>query len=194
MCSTGSPIEAAPFFSFTCGTRRHNSKLEVRRAAEIMDRLTPEARSRLMSQIKGKDTKPEMAVRSYLHARGLRYRLHDRSLPGKPDLVFKSRKVVIFVHGCFWHGHIGCKQAHIPKSREEYWRTKIETNAARDRRSIRRLRSLGWHVFVVWECRICEKRLRRLYCQIAGAEQLPAPLSSPLRHDAPTTRPCRRTS
>lgn len=135
-----------------------------------MDRLTPEARSRLMSRIRGKDTKPEMIVRSYLYARGLRYRLHDRSLPGKPDLVFKSRKTVVFVHGCFWHGHKGCKKARIPKTREEFWRAKIEGNAARDRRSIRKLRSLGWHVYIVWECRISEKRLRRLYCQFLGED------------------------
>ena len=96
-----------------------------------------------MSRIKGKGTKPEMAVRSYLHAHGLRYSLHDRNLPGRPDLVFKSRQVVVFVHGCFWHGHLGCKKSRIPKTREEYWSAKIETNAVRDRRSIRKLRSLG---------------------------------------------------
>ncbi|WP_051519230.1 very short patch repair endonuclease [Pseudomonas chlororaphis] len=135
-----------------------------------MDRLTPEARSRLMSRIKGKDTKPEMAVRLYLHARGLRYRLHVRSLAGKPDLVFASRKVVVFVHGCFWHGHRGCKKARTPKSREDYWRNKIEANSARDRRSIRKLRALGWHVFIIWQCRINERRLAQLYRQIMAAE------------------------
>lgn len=119
-----------------------------------------------MSKVRGKDTKPEMAVRSYLHRRGLRYRLHDRSLPGKPDLVFKSRRVVVFVHGCFWHGHPGCSKARIPKTREEFWRSKIETNAARDRRSIRRLRALGWRVLVVWQCRISDRKLQRLYEQI----------------------------
>lgn len=121
-----------------------------------------------MSKVRGKDTKPEMAVRSYLHRRGLRYRLHDRSLPGKPDLVFKSRRVVVFVHGCFWHGHPGCSKARIPKTREEFWRSKIETNAARDRRSIRRLRTLGWRVLVVWQCRISDRKLQRLYEQIVG--------------------------
>lgn len=131
-----------------------------------MDRLDPQARSLLMSKVRGKDTKPEMAVRSYLHRRGLRYRLHDRSLPGKPDLVFKSRRVVVFVHGCFWHGHPGCSKARIPKTREEFWRSKIETNAARDRRSIRRLRALGWRVLVVWQCRISDRKLQRLYEQI----------------------------
>lgn len=133
-----------------------------------MDRLDPQARSLLMSKVRGKDTKPEMAVRSYLHRRGLRYRLHDRSLPGKPDLVFKSRRVVVFVHGCFWHGHPGCSKARIPKTREEFWRSKIETNAARDRRSIRRLRALGWRVLVVWQCRISDRKLQRLYEQIVG--------------------------
>ncbi|MDG2510080.1 very short patch repair endonuclease [Stenotrophomonas maltophilia] len=131
-----------------------------------MDRLDPQARSLLMSKVRGKDTKPEMAVRSYLHRRGLRYRLHDRSLPGKPDLVFKSRRVVVFVHGCFWHGHPGCSKARIPKTREEFWRSKIETNAACDRRSIRRLRALGWRVLVVWQCRISDRKLQRLYEQI----------------------------
>ena len=121
-----------------------------------------------MSKVRGKDTKPEMAVRSYLHRRGLRYRLHDRSLPGKPDLVFKSRRVVVFVHGCFWHGHTGCSKARIPKTREEFWRSKIETNAARDRRSIRRLRARGWRVLVVWQCRISDRKLQRLYEQIVG--------------------------
>lgn len=121
-----------------------------------------------MSKVRGKNTKPEIAVRSYLHRRGLRYRLHDPSLPGKPDLVFKSRRVVVFVHGCFWHGHAGCSKARIPKTREEFWRTKIETNAVRDRRSIRRLRALGWRVLVVWQCRIDERRLERLYEQIEG--------------------------
>ena len=139
-----------------------------RHTAETVDRLDPEARSRLMSKIRGKDTKPEMAVRSYLHARGLRYRLHDKSLPGKPDLVFRSRRVVVFVHGCFWHGHAGCNKARTPKTHEDFWRTKVETNAARDRRNIRKLRSLGWHVFVIWQCQICERRLERLFRQIEG--------------------------
>ena len=134
-----------------------------------MDRLNPERRSHLMSRIKSKDTRPEMAVRSYLHARGLRYRLHDKSLPGRSDLVFKSRKVAVFVHGCFWHGHPGCTKARIPETRQNFWRTKIENNALRDRRSTRRLRAMGWRVLVVWQCRIGERRLSQLYETIAGS-------------------------
>lgn len=148
--------------------RRYGLCLQVCDAAIIggMDRLDPQARSRLMSRIRGKDTKPEMAVRSYLHRRGLRYRLHDRALPGKPDLVFKSRGVVVFVHGCFWHGHPGCPKARVPKTHVSFWRAKIEGNAVRDRRSMRRLRALGWRVFVVWQCQISSRQLERLYRRI----------------------------
>jgi DNA mismatch endonuclease, patch repair protein len=133
-----------------------------------MDRLTPEARSRLMSKIRGKNTKPELTVRKYLHARGLRYRLHDSTLPGKPDLVFKSRGAIVLVHGCFWHGHKGCSKARLPKSRVDFWGPKIQANRDRDRRTIRRLRSLGWRVYVIWQCQLSEKRLERLVTQIAG--------------------------
>lgn len=132
-----------------------------------MDRLTPEARGRLMSKIRGKDTKPEMAVRQFLHARGLRFRLHDKSLPGKPDLVFKSRGAIVLVHGCFWHGH-GCSKGRLPKSRLDFWGQKIEDNISRDKRNIRTLRALGWRVYVIWQCQISERRLERLFAQIVG--------------------------
>lgn len=132
-----------------------------------MDCLTPEARSRLMSKVRGKDTKPEMAVRQYLHARGLRFRLHHKSLPGKPDLVFKSREAIVLVHGCFWHGH-GCSKGRLPKSRLDFWGQKIEDNIARDKRNIRTLRALGWRVYVIWQCQISERRLERLFAQIVG--------------------------
>lgn len=135
-----------------------------------MDRLDPQARSRLMSKVRSKNTKPELAVRTYLHVRGLRFRLHDASLPGKPDLVFKSRRAVVFVNGCFWHGHAGCSKARVPKTSASFWRSKLASNAARDRRSIRKLRSTGWRVFVVWQCEISEPRLARLYRRLLQEE------------------------
>jgi len=121
-----------------------------------------------MSRIRGRDTKPELAVRRYLHARGLRYRLNDPTLPGKPDLALKSRKVAVFVHGCFWHGHNDCKKARTPKTRVEFWSAKVATNKARDQRVVRALRKAGWRVFVVWQCRINEPRLERLYRAIVA--------------------------
>ena len=127
-----------------------------------MDFLDPEARSHRMSLIRARDTKPEMIVRSYLHRRGLRYRLHDRKLPGKPDLVFPARGVVVFVHGCFWHGH-GCRRGRLPQSRTDYWWPKIARNQERDRRNAGKLRRLGWSVLTIWECRINEARLEQLY-------------------------------
>lgn len=127
-----------------------------------MDFLDPEARSHRMSLIRGRDTKPEMVVRSYLHRRGLRYRLHDPTLPGKPDLVFRSRGVVVFVHGCFWHGH-GCRMGKLPQSRTDYWWPKIARNKQRDRTNAQRLRRLGWRVLTIRECQITQARLDRLY-------------------------------
>jgi DNA mismatch endonuclease (patch repair protein) len=149
-----------------------------------MDRLDPQARSRLMSKVRGKNTKPELAVRTYLHAMGLRFRLHDATLPGRPDLILKSRRAVVFVHGCFWHGHVGCRKARVPKTRAEFWKSKMDTNAARDRRSIRKLRSMGWRVFVVWQCEISERRLDRLYRRIVAGETTSAPAKRGTRHDA----------
>jgi len=116
-----------------------------------MDNLTAEQRSKQMSLVRSRDTKPELLVRRAVHALGYRYRLHRTDLPGKPDLVFSSRKKVIFVHGCFWHGH-KCKLGRMPKSSLEYWRNKIATNKARDRRTLRRLRKLDWECLTVWEC------------------------------------------
>ncbi|WP_434213437.1 very short patch repair endonuclease [[Pseudomonas] boreopolis] len=115
-----------------------------------------------MSLIRARNTKPEMVVRSYLHGRGLRYRLHDRSLPGKPDLVFPARGVVVFVHGCFWHGH-GCSMGKLPQSRIDYWWPKIARNQERDRRNAGKLRRLGWRVLTIRECQINEAQLEKLY-------------------------------
>ncbi|MYB15486.1 MAG: DNA mismatch endonuclease Vsr [Chloroflexi bacterium] len=116
------------------------------------DHLTIRERSKLMSRIRSKDTKPELLVRRLLHGMGYRYRLHAKELPGRPDLVFQSRRKVVFVHGCFWHRHEGCKANRLPKSRREFWRSKLEGNARRDDRNVAALVALGWRVHIVWEC------------------------------------------
>jgi DNA mismatch endonuclease (patch repair protein) len=117
-----------------------------------MDILAPEQRSSLMSRIRGKDTGPEMKVRRLAHALGVRFRLHRRDLPGSPDLVFPSHRKVIFVHGCYWHRHQGCRYAYSPKSNATFWQSKFEGNVIRDRRAIDSLEALGWDVLVIWEC------------------------------------------
>ncbi|MET2522953.1 very short patch repair endonuclease [Ralstonia sp. SM1884_UCD616_TZ26] len=117
----------------------------------MADVLTPEQRQLNMSRIRGRDTKPEMLVRSGLHARGLRYRLHDRSLPGRPDLVFPKFHTAVFIHGCFWHAH-GCALSKLPATRQDFWKKKLEGNAARDRKAIEALQADGWRVLVIWEC------------------------------------------
>lgn len=127
-----------------------------------MDVFDTGKRSVVMGRVKGKDTKPEWRVRSYLHACGLRYRLHDRKLPGAPDLVFPARRVAVFVHGCFWHGHQGCRKASIPKTRPDFWRDKINENRARDRRNLELLEKAGWRVITIWECEIDEGALNQL--------------------------------
>jgi DNA mismatch endonuclease, patch repair protein len=119
-----------------------------------MDTLTQRERSRRMALIKARDTAPERWVRSVLHAAGHRYRLHDRALPGTPDLVFAGRRKVIFVHGCFWHRHNHCALARLPKSRKEFWVPKLEGNRLRDLAQRRRLRAMGWRSLVVWECEL----------------------------------------
>jgi DNA mismatch endonuclease, patch repair protein len=111
-----------------------------------------EERRRTMASIRGKDTKPELAVRSLLHRLGYRYRLHKRGLPGSPDVVFPSRRKVIFVHGCFWHCHQGCKLANTPKTRTDYWGPKLQANTERDRRIEQQLLAQGWKTAVIWEC------------------------------------------
>lgn len=117
----------------------------------MADIVSPETRSKMMAGIKGKDTKPEMILRKGLHGLGFRYRLHDRNLPGKPDIVFPRYKAVIFAHGCFWHGH-SCHLFKWPSSNEEFWHTKIERNMEVDRQNIIRLQELGWRTGIVWEC------------------------------------------
>lgn len=117
-----------------------------------MDRLTRERRSWNMSRIKGKDTKPEVLVRSVLHQLGFRFRLHRSDLPGKPDITLPKHRTVIFVHGCFWHRHSGCRLAYTPKSNEAFWSEKLASNVKRDKRNQSALRKLGWSVLIVWEC------------------------------------------
>jgi len=107
-----------------------------------------------MGLIGGSDTTPEIMFRKQLHALGFRYRLHDRSLPGTPDVVLPRHGTVIFIHGCFWHQHANCRIASRPQSNAAFWRAKFERNVSRDRREIRRLRRMGWRVFVVWECQV----------------------------------------
>ena len=121
----------------------------------------PETRSYNMSQISGKDTKPEMMVRKFLHANGFRYRLHVKDLPGKPDLVLPKYNSVIFVHGCFWHAHEGCKYFKIPKTRTEWWENKLLGNRERDEKHVRQLKDLGWNVIVVWECELKPENVKK---------------------------------
>ena len=116
-----------------------------------MDTRTPEQRRRIMQSVKSKNTGPELVVRRLLHGMGYRYRLHRKDLPGKPDIVFGSRRKAIFVHGCFWHGH-GCPKGRLPKSRLEYWQSKVDKNRERDCSKEKQLRSLGWNVLVIWQC------------------------------------------
>jgi DNA mismatch endonuclease (patch repair protein) len=115
------------------------------------DIVSPAVRSRMMAGIRTADTKPEMVIRRALHARGYRYRLHVRSLPGTPDLAFPSRRAVIFVHGCFWHGH-DCHLFRLPSTRTEFWRAKINRNRENDKSSIERLSGAGWRSCTIWEC------------------------------------------
>lgn len=117
------------------------------------------ARSAQMALVRGRDTKPEMRVRKALHAVGLRYRLHDRRLPGVPDLVFPSRRIALFVHGCFWHRHLGCPAARLPKSRLDFWEPKLAGNVERDERTRLAVEAANWEVIVIWECETRDQRV-----------------------------------
>lgn len=141
----------------------------------MTDVLTSEQRSRCMAAVKGKDTKPEMIVRKYLFSRGLRFRVQVRKLPGKPDIVLPKYKTAIFVNGCFWHGHEGCKYFRLPKSNVEFWKEKIERNIERDRESMQALFDLGWKVVRVWECELRnkanrEETLNKIYTSITSPD------------------------
>lgn len=121
------------------------------------DPLSPSERTKRMSRIRSGDTKPEMAVRRLVYSMGYRYRLRVKDLPGRPDLVFKGRKKVIFVHGCFWHQH-GCDHYRMPRSRTDFWLTKLAKNVARDEKVMRELSGMGWRVLVIWECQLRDMR------------------------------------
>ncbi len=132
-----------------------------------MDRLTVSKRSWLMSRVRGTNTTPELVVRKYLHARGFRYRLHRKDLPGKPDITLSRYRTVVFVHGCFWHQHHGCRYAGMPKSNEEFWKHKFELNIARDKKNLAALRKAGWRCLTIWECETkAERKLAKLAAQI----------------------------
>ncbi len=118
----------------------------------MVDVVGPAVRSRMMGSIHGRDTEPEIRVRRYLHAVGLRFRLQARYLPGRPDVVFPSRRLAVFVHGCFWHRHPGCPYATMPRTRTDFWQAKFAANTARDDAAVARLKELGWQVMTVWEC------------------------------------------
>jgi len=124
----------------------------------MTDTMTPEQRRFCMSRIRSKDTKPEMAVRRFLFAHGFRYRIHVKALPGKPDIVLRKYKTVIFVNGCFWHGHEDCSLCSVPKTNTDYWKKKIERNKERDLKERIRLRFMGWHVILLWECQLKPKK------------------------------------
>jgi DNA mismatch endonuclease, patch repair protein len=140
--------------------------------ADIVDRAT---RSRMMSGIRGKNTNPELIVRKHLHAEGFRFRLHDRSLPGAPDLVLPKYNAAVQVRGCFWHQHAACKYAYMPKSNTDFWCDKLEGNVARDAKKDEALRELGWRVFVVWECDTSEELLDWLVTRIRDTTFNPKP-------------------
>jgi DNA mismatch endonuclease (patch repair protein) len=140
----------------------------------MKDRLTKERRSWNMSRIRGKDTTPEKMVRSLLHRMGCRFRLHGKKLPGRPDIVLPKHKTVVFVHGCFWHRHRGCKNCTTPTNNRSFWVKKLEGNVARDMVQRRTLRKLGWQVVVVWECELSrlnllERRLNKWLADASGS-------------------------
>lgn len=120
----------------------------------MADIMTPVQRSARMALIRGANTKPELRVRRLLHGLGYRFRLHRRDLPGQPDIVFPARRKLIFVHGCFWHQHAGCKVGHLPRSRQDYWAQKFATNKERDARNLAEVCATGWDALVVWECEV----------------------------------------
>lgn len=141
-----------------------------------MDIVDVSTRSRMMAGIRSKDTKPEMIVRHFLHARGFRYRLHDKNLPSKPDIVLTRYRVAILVHGCFWHQHPGCRFATKPLTNSQKWQAKFEENVSRDAKNIATLIDIGWNVIVIWECGL---RGRDAASRI---DWLPSAISKPLSH------------
>jgi DNA mismatch endonuclease (patch repair protein) len=120
----------------------------------VADHVNPETRSRIMAAVHSKNTKPELAVRKIVHSLGYRYRLHVQTLPGKPDLVFPARRKILFVHGCYWHRHRGCRYATSPKTNVRFWQDKFSANIQRDRRNVGALKKLGWAVMTIWQCQL----------------------------------------
>jgi DNA mismatch endonuclease (patch repair protein) len=138
----------------------------------IMDIMTPEKRSVLMGRIRGRDTEPEKKIRQLLHSLGYRFRTHAADLPGHPDIVFRSRRIAIFVHGCFWHRH-DCGLAYMPKTRREFWQLKFDRNVERDVEVQEQLRRKGWRVIVVWECQLKHpSRLASLLMRLLGPTRM----------------------
>lgn len=131
----------------------------------IVDIWTKEKRSEVMSKIKGKNTKPEIILRSELFRQGFRFRIHQKDLPGKPDIILPKYKTVIFVHGCFWHYHTECREGRIPSTNLEFWKTKFDKTIQRDEKNILQLENLGWHVMTIWECDI-ELNLKKVLFKI----------------------------
>ena len=128
----------------------------------MVDRLTKKERSRNMSRIRGSNTKPEILVRSFLHKKGFRFRLHAKDLPGKPDIVLKKYRTAIFVDGCYWHRHQGCKLAYNPKSRKDFWQSKFEDNVRRDKKVNKMYEIIPWNIIRIWQCEVNEKNLTKL--------------------------------
>ena len=127
----------------------------------MTDIFSPEQRSHIMQQIKGKNTKPEMIVRKYLFSKGFRYRVNVRHLPGKPDIALRKYHTAIFIHGCFWHGHEDCKLASHPQTNKEFWEAKIARNKSRDIETREKLKAMGWNTIVVWECQLRKADIRQ---------------------------------
>lgn len=138
-------------YKYTAFPHAANASTKLPRMTDHVDQRT---RSAIMAAVGSKDTGPELKLRKMLHALGYRYRLHDSRLPGKPDIVFARRRVTVFVNGCFWHRHEGCRYATTPKTETDFWQSKFDANKARDARNIKALKRLGWRVAVVWQCQL----------------------------------------
>lgn len=154
----------------------------------MTDVHSKETRSFNMSRIRAKDTKPELLIRKYLFSKGFRYRVNVKKLPGKPDIVLPKYKTVIFIHGCFWHGHENCKIAHLPQTRTDYWEAKIQKNIARDFTNHEKLKKAGWNIMTIWECQLKPKirqqtlegislLLQKTYLNLHKTYYLPEPTS-----------------
>jgi DNA mismatch endonuclease (patch repair protein) len=136
------------------------------------DSISKEKRSWNMSRISGKNTKPEIIVRKYLHSLGFRFRIHQKDLPGKPDIVLPKYRTVVFVNGCFWHRHANCKYAYMPKSRTEFWNKKFNDTIDRDSRNTKALISLGWNVLIIWECEVKNENWQNLQSLIQKRQNI----------------------